>query len=88
MMANITPELNICLQRKGAQPVLHREFDTSRIESFLQEAYSIVRPSECTIHDTLEQADPLIKGLPYADHDEILSLFILNSKGFTAGYTS
>ncbi len=41
-MADITPDFNICLKKKGAQVVLRKEFDVQRISSFLQEAYSIV----------------------------------------------
>ncbi|KAK1067120.1 hypothetical protein LTR12_007506 [Friedmanniomyces endolithicus] len=40
-MADITPDFNICLKKKGAQVVLRKEFDVQRISSFLQEAYSI-----------------------------------------------
>ena len=42
-MADITPDFNICLQQKGANPAQRREYDVERINSFLQEAYSIVR---------------------------------------------
>lgn len=41
-MADITPDFNICLKAKGAQPVLKREYDLDKINSFLHEAYSIV----------------------------------------------
>jgi syntaxin 18 len=41
-MADITPDFNICLHNKGAQPVLKRDFDVEKINSFLQEAYDIV----------------------------------------------
>ena len=41
-MTDITPSLNECLKDKGAHPVLKQEYDTQRINSFLQEAYSIV----------------------------------------------
>ena len=40
-MADITPDFNICLKDKGCQPVLKRECDLNKINSFLQEAYSI-----------------------------------------------
>ncbi|KAK3719325.1 hypothetical protein LTR37_004544 [Vermiconidia calcicola] len=40
-MADVTPDLNICLQEKGAQPILKREYTLDAINSFLQEAYSI-----------------------------------------------
>jgi hypothetical protein len=40
-MTDVTPDLNICLKDKGAQPVLKQEYDLNRINTFLQEAYSI-----------------------------------------------
>ena len=40
-MADITPDFNICLKQRNAQPVLKREYDLDKINSFLQEAYSI-----------------------------------------------
>lgn len=40
-MTDITADFNICLKKHNAQPVIHRDFDLSRIDSFLQEAYSI-----------------------------------------------
>ena len=40
-MADITPDFNLCLKQHSAQPVLKKEFDVERINSFLQEAYSI-----------------------------------------------
>lgn len=42
-MTDITPDFNIGLKDRGAQPVLRKEYDLSTINSFLQEAYSIVR---------------------------------------------
>jgi hypothetical protein len=41
-MADITPDFNICLKDKGGQPVLKRQYDFEKINSFLQEAYNIV----------------------------------------------
>jgi len=41
-MANITPDFNVCLQERGAQPALKKDFNIERINTFLQEAYSIV----------------------------------------------
>lgn len=41
-MADITPDFSICLNSRGAQPVLKREYNLEKINSFLQEAYSIV----------------------------------------------
>ncbi len=41
-MADITPDFNICLKAKDARPVLKIEYDVQKINSFLQEAYSIV----------------------------------------------
>ena len=41
-MADITPDFNLCLQAKGAQPVVKKDFDLDKINSFLHEAYSIV----------------------------------------------
>ncbi|KAM0718704.1 hypothetical protein Q7P37_005775 [Cladosporium fusiforme] len=40
-MTDITADFNICLKQHNAQPVIHRDFDLERIDSFLQEAYSI-----------------------------------------------
>jgi syntaxin 18 len=40
-MADITPDFNICLKQHNAPPVLKREYDLDKINSFLQEAYSI-----------------------------------------------
>ena len=44
-MADITPDFNTCLKGKGVQPILKREYDLEKIDSFLQEAYSIVKPT-------------------------------------------
>ncbi len=41
MMADITPDFNVCLKARGTQPVLKQEYDLNRINLFLQEAYSI-----------------------------------------------
>jgi len=41
VMADITPVLNICLKEKGAQPIPPKQYDLNKINSFLQEAYSI-----------------------------------------------
>lgn len=41
-MVDITPQLNVCLSQHGIQPVVEKEFDISRLNTFLQEAYSIV----------------------------------------------
>ncbi|KAI7537105.1 hypothetical protein KC331_g11101 [Hortaea werneckii] len=40
-MTDITPDFNVCLQEKGSQPVLKRELNIDKIDSFLQEAYTI-----------------------------------------------
>lgn len=40
-MTDITADFNICLKKHNVQPIIHRDFDLSRIDSFLQEAYSI-----------------------------------------------
>lgn len=40
-MANITPDFNIHLQSANAQPILPKQYDVTKINSFLQEAYSI-----------------------------------------------
>ena len=40
-MADITPDFNICLKQHKSPPVLKREYDFDKINSFLQEAYSI-----------------------------------------------
>ncbi|KAK5138436.1 hypothetical protein LTR08_000022 [Meristemomyces frigidus] len=40
-MADITPAFSVCLQAKGAPPVVKKEFNLDRINSFLHEAYSI-----------------------------------------------
>lgn len=42
-MTDITPDFNVCLKEKGSQPVLKRELNIDKIDSFLQEAYTIVR---------------------------------------------
>lgn len=42
-MTDITPDFNVCLKDKGASPVLTVEFDSHRINSFIDEAYKIVR---------------------------------------------
>ena len=42
-MTDITPDFNICLKEKGGQPILKKEYDLNAINTFLQEAYSIVR---------------------------------------------
>lgn len=41
-MTDITGDFNICLKQKGAEPVLHKQYDLQSINAFLQEAYSIV----------------------------------------------
>lgn len=41
-MTDITPDFSICLKEKGAQPILRREYDLEQIDTFLQDAYSIV----------------------------------------------
>lgn len=43
-MTDITPDFHVCLEGKGGQPVLQSNYDLGKINSFLQEAYSIVRP--------------------------------------------
>ena len=40
-MTDITPDLNICLRAREAEPVLHKQYDTSQLDTFLQEAYTI-----------------------------------------------
>ncbi|EMC93331.1 hypothetical protein BAUCODRAFT_568173 [Baudoinia panamericana UAMH 10762] len=40
-MTDITPDFNICLKGKGASLVLQHQYDFTKINSFLQEAYSI-----------------------------------------------
>lgn len=40
-MANITSDFNLCLQAHNASPVTHHDYNIKRIDSFLQEAYSI-----------------------------------------------
>ena len=41
-MADITPDFNVCLQRQGSPPAVRREYDVQKINSFLQEAYTIL----------------------------------------------
>lgn len=41
-MADLLPDFNICLKRHGAEPALKVQYDFNKINSFLQEAYSIV----------------------------------------------
>lgn len=41
-MADITLDFNVCLKEQGATPVLKHAYDLGAINSFLQEAYSIV----------------------------------------------
>lgn len=41
-MTDITADFNVYLKDKGAQPVLPPPYDLQHIETFLQEAYSIV----------------------------------------------
>jgi hypothetical protein len=40
-MADRTADFNACLQKRNAQPVTHHAYNIERINSFLQEAYSI-----------------------------------------------
>lgn len=40
-MTDITPDLNICLKAREAEPITHKQYDTSQLDSFLQEAYTI-----------------------------------------------
>lgn len=42
-MTDITPDFSICLKEKGAQPILRQEYSLDKIDTFLQDAYSIVR---------------------------------------------
>ena len=42
-MANLTPAFNLCLKERGAKPVSDKQFNLDKIDSFLQEAYSVVR---------------------------------------------
>lgn len=41
-MTEISPAINVCLKERNAPPIVHREYDLQKINSFLQEAYSIV----------------------------------------------
>lgn len=57
-MTDITADFNVYLKDKGAKPVLPTPYDLQHIETFLQEAYSIVssfahtsRPSSMTWSD-------------------------------------
>jgi hypothetical protein len=50
-MADITPDFNVCLKQHNSQPVLKREYDLNKINSFLQEAYAInARIADLTRH--------------------------------------
>jgi syntaxin 18 len=40
-MADITADLNLCLKKHNANPIIHHDYNIKRIDSFLQEAYSI-----------------------------------------------
>ncbi|KAI6868641.1 hypothetical protein D0864_13954 [Hortaea werneckii] len=40
-MTDITPDFNVCLKEKGSQPALKKELNIDKIDSFLQEAYTI-----------------------------------------------
>lgn len=40
-MADITADFNLCLKKHNADPVIHHDYNIKRIDSFLQEAYSI-----------------------------------------------
>ncbi|KAI7490099.1 hypothetical protein KC351_g824 [Hortaea werneckii] len=40
-MTDITPDFNVCLKERGSQPALKRELNIEKIDSFLQEAYTI-----------------------------------------------
>jgi syntaxin 18 len=40
-MADITADLNLCLKKHNANPIVHHDYNIKRIDSFLQEAYSI-----------------------------------------------
>lgn len=40
-MTDITADFNVCLKKRNAQPVTHHAYNIERINSFLQEAYSI-----------------------------------------------
>lgn len=44
-MTDITADFNVYLKDKGAEPVLPTPYDLQHIETFLQEAYSIVSSS-------------------------------------------
>ena len=41
-MADISPNLNVELEKKRARPILKIKYNLDKINSFLQEAYSIV----------------------------------------------
>ena len=40
-MTDITSDFNVCLKKHNAKPVTHHAYNIERIDSFLQEAYSI-----------------------------------------------
>ncbi|EME44076.1 hypothetical protein DOTSEDRAFT_172080 [Dothistroma septosporum NZE10] len=50
-MTDITPDFNIWLKAKEVQPILRKEYDLNAINTFLQEAYSIVRDHNARITD-------------------------------------
>ena len=52
-MTDITADFNVCLKGRESQLVLPKQYDLQRIETFLQEAYSIVWPSQVSAHDHL-----------------------------------
>lgn len=41
-MTDITPDFNLCLKEKSAEPVVRKDYNIEAINSFLQEAYNIV----------------------------------------------
>lgn len=46
-MADLTPDFSIYLKQHGAQPIVRKAYDLGKINSFLQEAYSIVCRGIC-----------------------------------------
>lgn len=59
-MTDIVPDFNVCLKEKGGRQVARRTYDLDKINSFLQEAYSIVLlSSRITMHATDEFRTPV-----------------------------
>ena len=44
-MTNITPDINAVLRSRGVTPIIAHRYSIDQLDSFLAEAYNIVRPA-------------------------------------------